>query len=284
MKHIPLRSEKIATKIQTIITSAKNAVEYPLRQWIRWRRGIPQFPDESKERLFDHLSPDKKKEALAVEKGLREKYHLQTLQTHSTANNYRVNLFYLEMMDKAFSHASPSLPESLHAADVGASDWFYLRGLHACLQWWDTSKPRAIQLIGYEADAYRIYGNLHSRFDCACAHMQGLENVSYVPKGFSPRPGHFHVLTLFFPFVFLKDHLIWGLPRRKFSPDKLLENVLMSLKKNGTLFIVNQGQAEHETQKNMLSKHGITPLSAFEHASLMYHYNIPRYVLLALKE
>ena len=36
--------------MHTVITAAQNALEYPLRQLIKWRRGVPQFPNESKKR------------------------------------------------------------------------------------------------------------------------------------------------------------------------------------------------------------------------------------------
>jgi hypothetical protein len=278
------RFGRIAANMHTVITAAQNAVEYPLRQLIKWRRGAPQFPNESKKRLFNHLAGDTRIEAENIEKGLRKRYHLETLRVHSTADHYRVNLFYLDMLDKAFSQDSLLLPETLHAADVGASDWFYLPGFHGFLRWWNTSTPRNIQLTGYEADAYRVYGNLFSRFDCAHAHMQGLENVHYVPKGFASQPARFHCITLFFPFVFLKDHLIWGLPRGKFKPAELLDRVLESLVSKGVLLIVNQGEKEHDAQKDLLAKRGIIPKAAFRHTSPLYHYDIPRYVLLASKD
>jgi hypothetical protein len=188
------------------------------------------------------------------------------------------------MLERAFSDASVNLTSSIETADIGPSDWFYVQGLHACLTWWATSSPRDLQLTGYETDAFRIYGDFFSRCDHAYAHMDGLVKVTYVPEPFSTQPNHFDAIFLFFPFVFLKDHIIWGLPKGSFDPEELLKSVLVSLKNSGILFIVNQGEAEHEAQKALLLKHGITPIISFKHGSLIHQYKIPRYVLLALKE
>jgi hypothetical protein len=223
------------------------------------------------------------KEAYPTYRRLEASYHLEWLCENSTADNYRLNLFYLDMLDRAFSAADLRLPSSLQALDIGVSDWFYLHGLHAFLTWWHCSSPRYVQLTGYEADPFRVYGNLFSRFDYAQAYMKGLENVVYIPKRFVPEKEQFDLVTLFFPFIFIKDHLIWGLPRNRFAPVQLLNDALISLKKNGVIFIVNQGQGEHEQQRKMLAEKGILPLVAGMHPSLLYHYEIDRYVLLAIK-
>ncbi|MBU4258784.1 MAG: hypothetical protein KKH45_05285 [Proteobacteria bacterium] len=83
--------------------------------------------------------------------------------------------------------------------------------------------------------------------------------------------------------MFIKDHLKWGLPFRRFNPIKLLRDVWDSLKPGGALIIVNQGEAEHRAQKDMLLSENILPAAAFQHPSQLYRYKLMRYALVAIR-
>ena len=264
------------------INTVRNAVEHPLRQQIRWQRGAPRFQNESKQDLFAHLPSHEQKQANDTAKRLHSDYHLQHLRENSSADNYRLNLFYLEMLERALSEASPKIPQAIHAADIGPSYWFYVQALYAALKWWNSPNGRTIRLAGYEADAYRVHANLFSRYDLAHGYMTGLEEVHYIPRKFIRQPAKFDLITMLFPFVFLKDHLTWGLPLRKFNPVKLLRDVIASLKPGGVLVIVNQGEAEHIAQRDMLLAENIQPAAAFQHPSPLYQYDLIRYVLVAI--
>lgn len=266
------------------IDTVKNAVEHPLRQQIRWQRGAPRFPNESKQGLFDHLPANEQKQADITAKQLHSAFNLQHLRENSSADNYRLNLFYLEMLERALSEAGPKIPQSINAADIGPSDWFYVQALYAALKWWNSPAGRTIRLTGYEADAYRVYANLFSRYDLAHGYMTGLEEVHYIPRKFNRQSAKFDLITMFFPFVFLKDHLTWGLPLRRFNPLGLLRDAIASLKPGGVLVIVNQGEAEHIAQRDMLLAENIQPAAAFQHQSPLYHYDLIRYVLVAIHD
>ena len=189
--------------IGTAFAAVQNAIEHRLRELIKWRRGVPCFQNESKEGLFVHLSATEQEEADRAAEHLYRDFHLQHLHENSSAKNYRINLFYLEMLSRALSEAGAELPESVSAADIGPSDWFYVHALHALLKWWDDSHGRDVRLTAYEADAYRICSDLFSRYDLAHGHMSGLEGVQYIPEKFSRQPGRFDVVAMLFPFVFV---------------------------------------------------------------------------------
>ncbi len=264
-----------------MLDTLRNAIDYPLRQLIRWRRGGLHFRNEPKAKQYAHLPMYARGQAEAAAQRLRVDYHLHDLYQHSPVDNYCENLFYLELLEAAFNRAEAHLPMSVSAADIGVSHWFYVQALHALLTRWEAPAGRTLTLRGYEADPYRVYANLHSRYDHALAHIRELPNTRFIPEAFTEQRHAFDVVTMLFPFVFVRDHLRWGLPRPAFAPDALLTMAWRSVKPGGLLLIVNQGEAEHAAQKEKLAALNIIPIAAFRHESLLYEYDLPRYVLAA---
>jgi hypothetical protein len=271
-----------------MFSALRNALDYPLRQYFHWRRRGLQFRNEAKDHLFAHLPPEARPLAEATAGRLLKAYHLQPLFYHSPAENYRENLFYLELLESALQRAQAALPPVINAADVGASKWFYVQALCALLKWWQPvtaealpEAGRTVTLSGFEADAYRVYVDFYSRYDHALAHVRGLENAHYVPHAFERQPGAFQFVTQLFPFIFLRDHLKWGLPRPLFAPERLLAEAWASVAPGGLLVIVNQGEAEHAAQRSLLQSVGIPIAAAYCHESLLFRYDLLRYVLVA---
>jgi hypothetical protein len=271
-----------------MLASVRNALDYPLRQYFHWRRRGLQFKNEAKNRLFERLPDEARPLALATANRLLNTYHLQPLYYHSRVENYCENLFYLELLESALQRARATLAPVVQAADIGVSQWFYVQALHGLLKWWQppTGEPlpeegRAVTLSGFEADAYRIYLDLYSRYDYAQAHLRDLDNAHYLPRPFERQPAAFQFVTLLFPFVFLRDHLKWGLPRPMFTPQSLLAEAWASVAPGGLLIIVNQGEAEQAAQREMLQAESIPVVAAFCHESLLFHYRLLRYVFVA---
>ncbi len=262
----------------------RNALDYPLRQLFRWRRGGVRFANEPKHGLFDHLAPSEQERAWNVTQRLVETYHLQAFAQDSTAQNYRENLFYLDMLEGALERLEARLPDPLHAVDIGPASWFYVQGLHALLRRWRCPDGRSLRLSGYEADAYRVFKDLHSRYDYALAHMRGLAGVSFLPQTFTAQPGMFDLALMLFPFVFTGDHLEWGLPARLFSPESLLADAWASVKPGGLLIIVNQGEEEHRAQRALLDGLGIAAQAGYRQDALLYRYEYDRFVLTARRD
>jgi SAM-dependent methyltransferase len=267
-----------------LLSHLRNAFDYSLRQLFRWRRSGLHFRNESKDKLFSNLDHNDRENAQRIARRLREDYHLQQFYNQSRAENYRENLFYLEMLERALNTAGRKLPKVIRAADIGCSHWFYVQALYALLTWWNAPEGRQVDLTGYEIDAYRVYANFYSRYDHAQAHINTLRNVHYLPLAFTPQPRQFDIITMLFPFVFIKDHTRWGLPKNLFLPEKLLADVWNSLKPGGMLIIVNQGEDEHQAEKERLKALDIKPLTAFRHDSILFHYDIPRFVLTGQKD
>jgi hypothetical protein len=269
-----------------MLSALHNALDFPLRQFFRWRRRGLQIRNEPKTRLFADLPDEARPLAQATADRLLNDYRLRTFFYHSRADNYCENLYYLEMLEAALQRSQTVLPDVVPAADIGPSQWFYVQALYALLKWYRPVAGgafpvagRVVTLAGWEADAYRVYLDFYSRYDYAQAHIRDLADVDFVPLSFERQPQALQLVTMLFPFVFLKDHLQWGLPRQLFAPDQLLADAWASLAPAGALIIVNQGEAEHDAQRELLQKAGIAPAAAFRHESLLYRYELPRYVL-----
>ncbi len=257
----------------TVFAQLHNAIDYPLRQLFRWGRGGLQWRNESKTELYAQNPA-----AAAEARRLHATYDLTYFTRHSRARNYRENLYYLALIDSALT---PPAAGWGRVADIGVSDWFYAHALYAYLK----RHHVAPELIGYEADAFRVYNDLHSRQDYALAHMRGLpsERVIYEPRAFVAQPESYDLVTLFFPFVFERDHLAWGLPRGLFRPQALLAAAWGSVRAGGTLLIVNQGVDEHAAQLAACAAIEAPVAQAARFESPLFHYALPRHVIRADK-
>lgn len=267
-----------------LLLDARNRLDYPLRQLFRWRRAGFRIQPTVQADPFAALPEQDRPPARALADRLVNTYHLQDFAAQTTPINYRENLFYLHLLESALNASQINLPESIRAADIGASHWFYVQALAALLRWWQTPNPRRIDLQGFEIDAYRVYADLHSRFDHALGHMRGLAGVTYIPRGFSEQPAGFHLIFMLFPFIFPDDHLKWGLPGNLFQPRRLLQAAWQSLLPGGALIMVNQGEQEHRAQRALLEAAGIPIQAAFRHDPLLFRYSLDRYVLTARRD
>lgn len=262
----------------------RNAIDYPLRQFFHWSRSGLLIRNEPKDNLFAHLVEAERVQTENSAARLLKEYHLDRFCADSTADNYRENLFYLALLEKALNETSSDLPQTIAVADIGSSDWFYVQALYALLKWWRCPGSRDVTLNGYEPDAYRVYVGFHSRFDHAQANLRGLERVHYLPRAFEQHPGAFELITMLFPFVFLQDHLKWGLPYALFKPCELLSDAWRSLKPGGVLVIINQGEREHQAQLGMLGSADIQIVSSFRFDSHLYPYELPRFAVVAQRD
>lgn len=263
----------------------KNSIDYPLRQRLKRFRAAPVSTSHPFHR--DILSTYPEKNRHRVQRTLEEldkNFHFGYYsQTHSL-DEIRENYYYLSLLDEALRKSDISLPESIRAADIGPSSWFYIHALHGALSWFDTPSRRQVQLTGFEVDAYRLYSDFHTRKDHALGNMQGLNGVDFMDHGFEVSHSTYDVITMFFPFVFEKDHLKWGLPGRMFDPRKLLMEAWQSLRPGGFIMIVNQGEEEHEAEFRAMAELDISVRCAFKVEPLLYSYPLDRYILTAVHE
>lgn len=269
--------------IDLILLDWYNRMDYALRQRFRWQRGVLKIINEPKVNLFAGLPPEQRQSAQTSAERMLHQYQLEQFYAHSRAENYRENLYYLALLEHSFEVAQIHLGEKISAGDIGVSSWFYVQALYAFLKWYDSPEGRLVNLTGYESDAYRVYADFRSRYDHAKTYIQGLPGVVYEPINFHPQVNHFDILFMLFPFVFLRDHLKWGLPKEQFNPVDLLTAAWLSLKDEGILFLVNQGIEEHQAQKDLFERAAIPIYTTFRFESPLYHYDLERYVIVAIR-
>lgn len=274
---------KLLSKLRLAWLRLTNPLDYYLRQHLHPGVRPVDRPRISMPDLAGRYKAGRREQAGQEIQRLTELYHFDYFSTARTLDEARENFFYLAMIDRALDESFIALPDSLSVADIGPSSWFYVHALFAALTWYNTWYPRSVHLSGFEVDPYRLYSDLHTRQDHALGNMRGLPNVEYVGNGFSPQPDTFDIITIFFPFVFMKDHLEWGLPPKLFSPETMLQTVRTSLKPGGLALIVNQGIGEHREQLRIVEKCGFQPAAAFRVESMLFTYKLDRYVITVKK-
>lgn len=263
------------------IWSLRNRFDYFLRQRFQWRRKGLVLP-ENQNNTFQTAKKQRKHQD--IEQQLIRDYDLTDIIRRGSRENYLTNLYYLSILEKAFSALVYPMPDVVIAGDVGCSSWFYVRALWAFMNGWQKKeKPRKIECHGYEVDAYRPYLDLYSRFDYAAAYTKKLDNVFYHPTAFETLPEKFDIIFQFFPFIFIRDHLQWGLPDDYFGPQDLLNKIIRSLKPGGIFITANQGEKEHLVQMDMLRDTEMQIKVKFKIENPFSHYVINHYLIAAKK-
>ncbi|MCJ7626202.1 MAG: hypothetical protein MUO76_22150, partial [Anaerolineaceae bacterium] len=82
------------------IAKLKKRLDYPLRQFFRWRRPGLRFVNESKDDIFFGFDKKVTKENRRIAKRLLDKYNLENLYKNSQKRKYCENLYYLELLEK----------------------------------------------------------------------------------------------------------------------------------------------------------------------------------------
>lgn len=264
------------------LENLKNNIDFFLRQRLNFSRKNYSEENENKEVLFEV-------EIAEREKFLLEKYNLESLKENSTIQNYRENLYIIDVLDKYFtqihlpftinhsqsSHVSPLTPH-LKILDVGCKNWTYAKGEYAFFK----KHCENLQLDGIELDANRLYSNFYSRKEVAKFYTKGLENVNYIEGDFLKHNGQYDFIIWILPFVVENPLIKWGLPLRYFKPVEMLKKAYESLKEGGSMLIFNQGQVEHEAQIELCKKLKIKYTTFGEVKSDFLTYNIERYLML----
>jgi hypothetical protein len=257
----------------------RNSLDFPLRSLISWKRPLPALEKSTNSLPISCFPYPIQGQA----KTLIQQFHLNELPLSFTDFQLGVNCYYLDVLTQVFSTIKVEWGATLRAADVGPSDWFYLPALVQFLSYHQALQAREVSLEGFEIDPYRVYADLHSRFDHAQQQCTAFPGVIYHPRAFHEQPEKYDVLIQFFPFLFLKDHLEWGLPRSLFDPEKLFGSLASSLKPGGTWVILNQGNAEHTLQKELVAVSGLKILTAFEFQSVYKHYEKSHWAMVITK-
>lgn len=254
----------------------RNALDFPIRQTLRWRRAGARLPAEPKENLFPA-------EALPEVERLVRAYDLASWQQRSGRTDFAASLFYLQMLERALTESPVRLPpDRVIAADLGCGDWFYVQALHGLLRHWNALPPRAVALDGVEVDAWQLYSGFHSRHDWALAYAQGT-GAQYLPRDIRQYNRALDLAFMLFPFLFAADVRRWGLPLRYLRPAELLIYAWALVKPGGALILANLGNAERQEQHRLMAAANLPVTWWAAHRSPLFRYQEDRYITVACK-
>lgn len=265
----------------SIFLELRNRVDYFLRQRIAWRMPGKIGPHTNHREMFAGLAPAEKQQAVHLADALTAKYRLSGYKHNTDPGNFQENLFYLHMLDTVCSRNRLAFPDPLFIVDIGPSHWFYIQAMYHFFRYYRTEAPRQLKIQGFEIDPYRVYADFHSRYDHAIANIGDLVDVEYIPAGFEGAPNSADLVTMFFPFVFSKDHQQWGLPMSRFHPEDLVAVAWKSIRKHGYLLIVNQGEEESRQEITILRELNIPVIDHFRMDDLLFKYEYDRFIILA---
>lgn len=225
-----------------------NPLAFALRRRLSWSRGEPTTADEAKGELFNYLSSSARRGAEGRERYLRDRYNLSPLYRASGREEYRENLYVLDVLDREVAPLlrSPGA-RAARGVDVGSKDFVYAFALERFLR--RSGGGRGAELVGVEVDGHAIYRDLHSRADRARANAARTGNaaVRYEVADFLTfESAPADVVTIFYPFVTRFALLAWGLPLSAFRPRELLARAAASLAPGGLLVVFNHTLEERE--------------------------------------
>ena len=190
--------------------------------------------------------------------------------------NEQENLYTKEILSKYFTKEHKN---KIKALDIGCKNWFYAKGEYNFFK----SIANEVILDGVELDAYRLYSNFYSRYEVAKFYTKGLDKTIYIAGNLLDLKGKYDYIIWFLPFVVIKPHIYWGLPKKLFCPQKLLKHAYSLLENDGEMLIINQGKEEANAQKLLLDKLKIPYEELGEVKSEFFEYNYKRFGFLVKK-
>jgi len=237
-----------------------NEIDFFFRKNIRLKRKYTG-KNEPKEKLFEYFPCDKRQLVEEKEKFYLEKYQLQEFKNNSTCRNYLENLAIIELLESFLALTSEK--NIIKILDIGSKNWFYASGEWHFFKYLmnrhsehpmdaPRNDDRIIYIDGIELDAFRVYSDLHTRWDYAQFYIKNLQNTRYIAKDFLCHNGKYDYIIWFFPFVTEFPLQEWGLPLSKFKPAEMLKHAYDSLNPGGKILIVNQDEKEYAIQENLL--------------------------------
>ena len=160
--------------------------------------------------------------------------------------NYLENLYTLDVLEQFLEKTDNKEAKIL---DIGCKNWFYAKGEYEFFQ----KFCQNFTLDGIEIDAHRLYSNFYSRYETAKFYIKNLKNTNYIIGNLLDLEKQYDYIIWFLPFILEEPHLMWGLPKKLFYPEKLIKHAYSLLKQNGQMLIINQGEIEFQEQKNFLN-------------------------------
>lgn len=201
---------------------------------------------------------------------LAARYDLAAWAKACDAQGFRESLYVLDVLDRYVG--SPIYPAPY--LDIGCKNGCYLPGLQA----WSGGSWHGVEL-----DAHRRYWTLTTRRARGEFVARSLPGCRYTAGDVLDLQGPYGFITWFLPFLHATPLRVWGLPDRFLLPLRLLAHVWTLLPPGGSLLVINQGEAEAESQDRLFREAGISARSLGWVESPLSPFRRPRWGWLADK-
>lgn len=218
------------------IWSAANQVTWLIRERLAWRRNIRSVAPVSRNELLRGLS-DPERASLTLDTWLPG-LALDAGRLSAEAAWIRDALDLMAALEVALEQLPTTLPDPLRVLDIGAKTWHYVRGIHALLRLRGDG-PRDLRLTGVEIDAFRVYRDLHSRWDWAHWHASTCPGTRYLAMDALDFHHPQDLVLLFLPIMFEEEHLDWGLSLAQYRPDTLFTHARRLAGPEGHVVMLN---------------------------------------------
>jgi len=208
--------------------SGYHALWYRLSEGLKWSRGL------YRETPVGHLTQFSGKR-LARVAVLQRRFDVRFEQQYAVMTAIK-SYDYLDILDQAWTFLGKPRPVGGVMHDVGASNFWYARALHAFFS--------PASLTGVKVEGYRIYSNGYSRWDYAQGYVADLPRTSFKVYDYTQYTDSVDTIIAWFPFVSAAPVLAWRMPLRVLSPHTLFGRVAENLSPGGLFVMVNQGREE----------------------------------------
>ena len=210
------------------LRSGYHAFWYWLGEGLAWSRGL--YRERPVEQLT-HLSGSQQARIALLRRQFGVRFE-QQCSALTTLKNYD----YLDILDQAWTAWGQPRPVGGVVHDVGSSNFWYARALHAFFT------PAA--LTGVEVEGYRIYYNGYSRWDYARGYVQSLPQTTFEIADYAQYEQPADTIVAWYPFVTPAPVLAWRMPLAFLAPQALFARIAMNLNPSGVFVMVNQGPEE----------------------------------------
>lgn len=236
----------------------------------RWRASrVPLLPSgEDGRGRVGLLSPKQR----ARYDTLGQRYALTRLGDYLSAEQWRENLYVLDVLDQQLGQSRVTTPGP--GLEIGCRNFSYLPALYAYA---------AHPWHGVELDAHARYWNGWTRAAYGRALAARYAGSVYHATSVTALTGSFVLIVWFLPFLNIETLIAYGLPRRYFDPPTLLSTAHRLLAPGGTLLIVNQGAHERDAQQQLCAALALPCTAPLVIASPFSPFRIARYATLLHK-
>lgn len=239
--------------------SGYHAFWYWLGEGLEWSRGLYQ---ERPVGQLIQLSGSQQARIASLRRQFDVRFE-QRCAAQTTLKNYD----YLDILDQAWTAWGKPRPVGGVVHDVGASNFWYARALHAFFL------PSA--LTGVEVEGHRIYYNGYSRHDYAQGYVRDLPQTSFVVADYAQFEQPADTIVAWYPFVTPAPVLAWRMPLTFFAPRALFARIARNLNPSGVFVMVNQGPEEADTAAEHCRQAGLQFESSCELRATLRRRRVP---------